>query len=542
MSPSAAIPGWRTRTSPMRWAPLLAALVLAAGCTCEGARTAQARLEEAAGRALARGEPHLAYLLVLKAAGQGEPAASAWLLAARGAARSGDLGGAHEALIRAADAGLSDLTGVRAAPELAPLRADGAFAWLEARVAANAAHRAPKVGSGLLPSTPEREGIDPEALKQLLKDAERTHSSAVVLLRHGRLVGQWYFGGKTRRIEAMSATKSVVSLAAGLLIKDGKLRSVDQRVSDFFPEWRGTPKEVITVGELLNQTSGLKSFRTTEKIYASPDFLRYALSQPLADPPGTRWTYNNSACNLLAGVIARAAGEPLEVYLQHRLFGPLGIEDVTWSWDRVGNRHGMSGLQLHPLDFAKLGQLLLERGRWAGQEVVPAEWIDASTRPHLASEWDYGYLWWLIPQRAGIALDPGFFQTLRAHGVSESVVRALLPLQGQQVDLSELGTVLRDRLKPFQLRQLQDRGHDAFRDHLRGSAKSVGYAAEGYRGQYLFVDPAAELVAVRMTDDQDHPDAEVTFHGFIADVRRLVEPGTPSVHALDPKLTAPGTL
>lgn len=526
----------------MRLCSLLILWVLASGCHRSGARGQQERLAASARAALAQGHPHLATLLVRKAAEQGNPSASTWVTAARAAAQSNDLGDAHASLIAAADAGLADLSAVTAAPELAPLRRDPTYAWLKARVAENAAHRAPPVGTGLVTSTPEREGIDPAALKTLLKDAEHFHSSAVVLLRHGKLVGQWYFGGKTRRIEAMSATKSVVSLAAGLLIADGNLRSVDQRVSDFFPEWRGTPKEAITVAQLLNQTSGLKSFRTTEKIYASPDFLRYALAQPLADPPGTKWTYNNSGCNLLAGVLSKAAGEPLDAYLQRRLFTPLGIEDVTWSWDSVGNRHGMSGMQIHPLDFAKLGQALLDHGRWAGQTVVPETWIEASTTPHLASEWDYGYLWWLIPERAALSLEAGFFEELRRHGVSDAAVRALQPLQGQQVDLAEIQPVLSGRLKPFQLRQLQERGHEAFRNHLRGSTKAVGYAAQGYRGQYLFVDPSAELVAVRMTDDAEHPNGAVTFPGFIEDVRRLVEPRSTQGATLDPKLTASSTL
>jgi CubicO group peptidase (beta-lactamase class C family) len=98
---------------------------------------------------------------------------------------------------------------------------------------------------------------------------------------------------------------------------------------------------------LLNQTSGLQNLRTTTpEIYPSPDFVQLALAAELSSDPGSKFSYNNKAVNLLVGVVKQASGMRMDQYVATEVFEPLVIKDFTWTLDRAGNPHGMAGLQI----------------------------------------------------------------------------------------------------------------------------------------------------------------------------------------------------
>jgi CubicO group peptidase (beta-lactamase class C family) len=308
-----------------------------------------------------------------------------------------------------------------------------------------------------------RERLDQEALGRLLRAAEAANSDAVVVLHDGELVGAWYARGRVRPIEAMSATKSIVSLAVGRLLTQGMLTSIDTPVHAFFPEWSDGSKGRVTIRHLLNHTSGLHADRTTEAIYASPDFVRHALDSEVTTEPGTAVFYNNSATNLLAGIIGGAAGMPMDDYLRAELFPHLGITDVGWTRDQAGNPHGMAGLQILPEDLARLGQLVLDRGRVGEQQIIDESWFDEALAPGSDLSHGVGLLWWLIRDPAPA-------------------------------------------------------GHD-------GPGPIAGYRADGYLGQYLVIYPAERLVAVRMVAASAAYDPETDgFADFQRLVRGLVPP------------------
>src|SRR5262249_33352239 len=239
--------------------------------------------------------------------------------------------------------------------------------------------------------------LNKEAVDRLVAGAKKSRSTALVIWKDGKRYGQWYFDGKPYPIEAMSATKSVVNLAVGLLVTQGKIKSIDQPVCEFFPEWKQGRKKNITIRHLLNHTSGLQNTPNTGvEIYPSPNFIRLALAAELVDDPGTRWDYNNKAVNLLAGIVQKASGRRMDIYLRAELFRPLGIRNFFWTLDRAGNPHGMSGLQILPNDFAKIGQLVLNKGVWAGIQLIKESWFEVSMRPGTPTRPDYGLLWWLI--------------------------------------------------------------------------------------------------------------------------------------------------
>ena len=123
----------------------------------------------------------------------------------------------------------------------------------------------------------ESTSVNQRALKRIVKRAEASESDALIIWKEGELVGEWFFDKPRGRIEAMSATKSVVVLAFGLLLSDGRLKSLDEPVCNFYPEWKQGLKSRITIRHLLTQMSGLQCERRTTAIYQAPDFVQFGV-------------------------------------------------------------------------------------------------------------------------------------------------------------------------------------------------------------------------------------------------------------------------
>jgi CubicO group peptidase (beta-lactamase class C family) len=120
------------------------------------------------------------------------------------------------------------------------------------------------------------------------------------------------------------------------------------------------------------------------------------LGQPVVAPPGDLWNYNSGGTEVIAAVLKKAAGKPVDDFARELLFEPLGITDVEWPRNARGNVIAGGALRLRPRDLAKVGQLVLERGNWNGTQVVPESWIDAATTAQIGIGSDfYGYFFWL---------------------------------------------------------------------------------------------------------------------------------------------------
>lgn len=350
--------------------------------------------------------------------------------------------------------------------------------------------------------------VNQDALDRLVERARESESDALVVVRDGVTIGTWRFGKPEGPIESMSATKSIVALAFGVLLADGRLESLDEPVCTFFPEWKQGRKADVTIRHLLGQRSGLQNVpRTTVEIYPSPDFVQLALCAELTEDPGSTWRYNNKACNLLAGVVERIAGEPMDDLLGRTVFAPLGITDWSWTRDRAGNPHGMSGLQIRPEDLAKLGRLMLDEGEWNGARILPRAFVrDLITdqahpmQPEQAGTvmeyWgpSYGLGWWVVGD-AVPSVTERLLDAWRESAMPEDFIEALTPLLGargpeiyaQAVELA--GGEERWAAMTWQA----DRP-----DFDILPSPPVGYAAKGYLGQLLVVLPESRLVAVRM--------------------------------------------
>lgn len=258
-----------------------------------------------------------------------------------------------------------------------------------------------------------REGFVPSRLRTADRRFQTTPGLASVLVsRHGRLVFERYYRGATGKEDenVFSVTKSVVSALVGIALEEGKLRSLDQRLVDFFPGdlAPGTDPCVrtITLRDLLTMTSGYRE----PLIAASDDWVRTLLDRPLSSDPGTAFSYDDGSAHLAGAALAQATGVPLRSYAQRKLFGPLGIHPARWSTDGQGHSLGSTGLFLRPRDLQKLGLLYLREGRWHGRQVVPATWVRESTRTHVKvpNGFAYGYFWWVNPGPHGGFLALGY--------------------------------------------------------------------------------------------------------------------------------------
>jgi len=134
-----------------------------------------------------------------------------------------------------------------------------------------------------------------------------------------------------------------------------------------------------------------------EQMDNAPDPVRYTLSRPVETPTGQVFNYSGGSAVIISRLLHKATGQTLDALARVELFEPLGITDFEWRPIATGEPSPASGLRLRPRDTVKLGQLVLNHGAWHGKQVVPADWIEAATTPHINAQqlWFYGYQFWL---------------------------------------------------------------------------------------------------------------------------------------------------
>jgi len=372
-------------------------------------------------------------------------------------------------------------------------------------------------------------GLDEGLLAALIEEAEETESDALIVIKDGRTVVERYFGREVGAIETMSVTKSIVSLAIGLLVDEGRIESVDAPLSTWFPEWSEGDKAAVTLRHVLTHTSGLEHRMGARVLNAQDDRLAFVRESPLTEPPGTTFSYNNEATQLLSGVIEAAAGEPVDAYLDRRLFQPMGTADWRWERDPAGNAQTFYGLSLRPADLARIGLLMLDRGEWEGEALIGEDWVRQSTAPGGPLHPYYGLLWWIrraggqqvqTAERLDALREAGFEATDALTPLTE------LPFDGGSAYWLEAGALLEPEARK-QLATLASRGRLPYEER-RGDP--IGYYADGWLGQVLVVYPGQNLVAVRMHRTAHGGDEKENercgFRGFLGGLQAAMG-GTP---------------
>ena len=253
---------------------------------------------------------------------------------------------------------------------------------------------------------PENEGISSRYIADFLTElsADTTlNLHNVVIARNGKILTEAYFGAHKSGIwkATFSACKSVVSIAIGMLIDEGKL-SLETTLGDIFEDEFHTLARLrtrrISVYDLLTMKSGMTALEETGAMNESELFSAY-LDTPLTHEPGKRFFYNSTNTYVLSCIVKKVSGEGLSDYLEKRLFEPLEIKNYYWEKSAEGIEFGGWGLYISPVDFAKLGTLLLNGGVWNGKKIISKEYVDNATRKHVDTDvsaygFNYGFQMW----------------------------------------------------------------------------------------------------------------------------------------------------
>ncbi len=310
-------------------------------------------------------------------------------------------------------------------------------------------------------ATPASAGFDPARMREVVQEANRARSSCYAVVRDGELVVEdyWRGGSAEQAKQAFSVTKSVVSTLVGMA-QDRGLLAIDQRASRYITEWRGSPSATVTIRNLLANDSGREWATETDYggLLQATDQTAYAVGLSQTSRPGETWAYNNAAIQTLDRVLREATGRSPAELADEWLFEPLGMTHSRMSGDRSGSSTGtFSGLQSTCLDLARFGMLFAQQGRWEGEQLVSKAWVrEAVGSASQSLNAGYGLLWWV--NRSGELRGPV-----------------------NQTDLgAPPGVIAVGRIVP-------DGPPDMF-------------AALGFGGQVVAVDPGSRTVVVRMGD------------------------------------------
>ena len=262
-----------------------------------------------------------------------------------------------------------------------------------------------------LTSSPEAQGMNSEYLTRMLNSIKSSEIHSVIIIRHGYLVLEAYsepFGRDELHI-LKSCSKSVTSALIGIAVREGYIKSVDQKVVDILSNLYiinnlDDKKQAVTIEHLLTMSSGIKQQEIINKF---PDeylrawnFNQYYLDQPMVAWPGQVFHYDSAGVNLLMAILQATSGMDNSDFADKFLFKPIGITNYYWQKDNQGNYTGGWGLAMTPMDMARFGYLYLKKGSWEGSHVIPADWVSVSMSNHIkppswvSKDKGYGYLWW----------------------------------------------------------------------------------------------------------------------------------------------------
>ncbi len=297
------------------------------------------------------------------------------------------------------------------------------------------------IEDGLEVGTLDEGNIDKDLIEKGINDINRGKYGEVhslLIYKDGKLVVEEYFTGHKYQWDApnhygdlvlflkntphvtQSVTKSITSTLIGIAIDNGFIKSVDQSIFDYLPEYQELKtggKDKITIEHLLTMTSGLTwdewnaplSSKDNDMVaiwfegYDDP--VRYILKRPLVNEPGTRFNYSGADMFILGKIIANATKMNIDEFSAKYLFDPLGIDSFDW-WLRYDSFiETASGLKLIPRDMAKIGILFLNNGIWDGEQIIPKQWVKKSSTPFLNNSGikipgedlgkvGYAYTWW----------------------------------------------------------------------------------------------------------------------------------------------------
>ena len=255
-------------------------------------------------------------------------------------------------------------------------------------------------------STPEEQGVDSQTLLDMFKDIQSSNLDfhSILIIRNGYLITEAYRTPyhKETTHNIKSASKSVISALTGIAIKKKYIKTLEQKVSEFFPEYANEPqKKDITLRNMLTMTGGIS---WNENAKENPFDLENWKRLPMSDKPGERFVYNTMMPHMMSAILTKTSGMSTRDFANDNLFKPIGIKNFQWKKDDIGYYYGGAELFLTPRDMARFGFLFLNKGLWNGQQIIPVDWVEESTTAKIdvPPGLSYAYWWW-IPAKGYMA-------------------------------------------------------------------------------------------------------------------------------------------
>ncbi|TDL99794.1 MAG: serine hydrolase [Flavobacteriaceae bacterium] len=254
-----------------------------------------------------------------------------------------------------------------------------------------------------------------DSLQSYLKQYK---TASFLILKSGKLANETYFEPYNQKSQtnSFSMAKSVVSLLMAVAIEEGKIKSLKQPITDFLPEFGADPlAQKCTVGDLSAMTSGYSwredytlPVNEMAKSYYGTELEKLIFSMPFKIEPGSKFEYQSGTTQILAILLQRATGKSLAEYASEKLWKPLEMEsDAYWSLDKKdGIEKAFCCIHSSARDFAKLGQLMLDEGKYKGKQIVPRWFVSLSTKPGIHPSYGYSF-WTFYNNQNGL---PDFYQ------------------------------------------------------------------------------------------------------------------------------------
>ena len=259
-----------------------------------------------------------------------------------------------------------------------------------------------KIGDGWETASLKEEDIDSEKIDEMMHDilsGNDRNIHSILLIKNGKLVLEEYFYGYNRDTKHIiySASKSVTSILMGIAMDQKMIPNVDQKVYAFLPEYKGTKwvdqKYDITLKHVLTMSAGIDwehekyphhdARNSTGAMTRSGDWIKFVLDRDAIERPGDRFNYSDGLAMLLGVIIKNSTGMYADEFAEKHLFTPLGISDYSWRKSPDGSVITAWGLSLKHRDIAKIGYLFQKNGRWNGKQIVSQKWVNESTKAHM---------------------------------------------------------------------------------------------------------------------------------------------------------------
>jgi CubicO group peptidase (beta-lactamase class C family) len=260
------------------------------------------------------------------------------------------------------------------------------------------------------------------------------HTAGLVILQDGKIRFERYgqdFDAEGRWT-SFSVAKSFTSTLVGAAVQDGYIKSLEDKVSQYIPDLRGSAYDDVTIRQLLTMSSGVRwnedyedpeadvaKFNNAKADPGMDATVSYMRKLPRAHPPGIVWHYNTGETNLIGVLVSSATGKPLAQYLQDAIWHPAGMAaTATWLQGKTGHEIAGCCLQAATRDFARFGLFVLANGKVGDKQIVPEDWFPQAIRKQMdigVPGKGYGFQWWTYDDGAvaaqgifgqGIFVDP----------------------------------------------------------------------------------------------------------------------------------------